>query len=273
MDVTTYLKFAGSVARTGTLLQAGFAERTIRNAAASGELLRLRHGVVALPGAAPDLVAAVLANGLLTCVSATGHHGLWRLHEPARLHLLCRHGSATGVVIHRGTLVAPEFPRPVAGLTDTLLHALRCRPSVESAVMVESALLQGRTTLDYLRARLPGNRNGSARAVLELVDGTAGSAIEVLARLLFRNEGIFTQTQVDLPGIGIVDFLLDGFLIVEIDGSTHLEAKQVIKDRRRNNAGTLTGYAVLRYGYHDVVFNPQKIVAEVWQVLRGRVVR
>jgi len=70
-----------------------------------------------------------------------------------------------------------------------------------------------------------------------------------------------------------VDFLLEGFLIVEVDGSTHLEAKQVIKDRRRNNAGTLTGYAVLRYGYHDVVFNPQKIVAEVWQVLRGRVVR
>ncbi|NUU30588.1 DUF559 domain-containing protein [Arthrobacter sp. C9C5] len=139
--------------------------------------------------------------------------------------------------------------------------------------MVESALLQGRTTLEYLRGHLPGNRNGSARAALELVDGSAGSAIEVVARLLFRSEGIFTQTQVDLPGIGIVDFLLEGFLIVEIDGSTHLEARQVKKDRGRNNASTLAGYAVLRYGYQDVVFNPQKIVAEVWQVLRGRVVR
>lgn len=235
--------------------------------------MRLRHGVVALPGAAPDLVAAVLNNGVLTCVSAAGHHRLWRLHEPERLHLLCRHGSASGVIIHRGSLVPPEFPRPVAGLTDTLLHALRCRPPVESAVMVESALLQGRTTLDYLRRRLPGNRNGSARAVLELVDGSAGSAIEVVARILFRSEGIFTQTQVDLPGIGIVDFLLEGFLIVEIDGGTHLEPAQVKKDRRRNNASTLTGYAVLRYGYQDVVFNPEKIVAEVWQVLRGRVVR
>lgn len=273
MDLTTYLKYAGSVARTGTLLQAGFSERSIRNAVAVGEMSRLRHGVVALEGARPDLVAAVLANGTLCCASAAPFHGIWRLHEPERLHLLCAHGSATGAVIHRGTVVPPVFPLPVAGLTDTLLHALRCLPAVEAAVMVESALLQGRTTLDYLRERLPGNRNGAARAVLELVDGTAGSAIEVVARLLFRSQGIGTQTQVALPGIGIVDFLLEGFLIVEIDGSTHLEQAQVRKDRGRNNASTLTGYAVLRYGYQDVVHTPQKVVDEVWQVLRGRIIR
>ncbi|WP_168223168.1 endonuclease domain-containing protein [Pseudarthrobacter sp. NIBRBAC000502770] len=129
------------------------------------------------------------------------------------------------------------------------------------------------TTLPYLRQRLPGNRNGAARKVLDLVDGTADSAIEVVARLLFRAAGIYTQTQVDLPGIGFVDFLLEGFLIVEIDGRSHLEPRQVKKDRLRNNASILTGYAVLRYGYADVVYNPEKVVTEVWQVLRGRVIR
>ena len=273
MDVKVYLEYAGSVARTATLLQAGFTSNRIRAAVAAGEIRRLRHGVVALPGARADFVAAVLANGMLTCASAAPFHGIWRLHEPARLHLLCAHGAAPGMVIHRGSLVPPEYPRPVAGLTDTLLHALRCLPPVDAAVMVESALLQGRTSLDYLRQRLPGNRNGAARAVLELVDGTADSAIEVVARLLFRSQGIYTQTQVHLPGIGVVDFLLEGFLIVEIDGSTHLERAQVKKDRGRNNASILTGYAVLRYGYHDVVYNPQKVIDEVWQVLRGRVIR
>src|SRR6476619_7550850 len=102
MELASYVKDAGSVARTGTLLQAGFSERTIRNAVSAGELLRLRHGVVGLAGAAPDLVAAVLANGLLCCSSAAPHQGLWRLHAPERLHLLCRHGAAAGVVIHRG---------------------------------------------------------------------------------------------------------------------------------------------------------------------------
>ena len=273
MDVTSYLKYAGSVARTATLRNAGFSDRHIRVAVGSGQIRRLRHGVVALPGAAPDLVSAVLANGLLSCGSATTHHRLWRLHEPAALHLLCRHGAAKDVVVHRETVVPHDVPWPVAGLTDVLLHGLRCLPEVEAAIMVESALLQGRTTLAYLSGHLPGNRNGAARRVLDLVDGTAGSPIEVVARLLFRSEGIFVQTQVDLPGIGIVDFLLEGFLIVELDGETHLQPRQVKKDRLRNNASTLDGYAVLRYGYAQVVYNPQKIVDEVWQVLRGRVVR
>ena len=43
----------GSVARTSTLLGAGFSDRGIRNAVAAGQIGRLRHGVVALPGAAP----------------------------------------------------------------------------------------------------------------------------------------------------------------------------------------------------------------------------
>ncbi|MFE4836874.1 endonuclease domain-containing protein [Arthrobacter sp. NPDC056691] len=273
MELTSYLRHVGSVARISTLLGAGFSEREIRNAVATGEIGRLRHGVVALPGAAPDALAAVLGNGLLTCASATAHHRIWRLHEPVRVHLLCRHGTAKGVVTHRSSVVPQDFPWPVAGLTDTLLHALRCLPALEAAVVVESALRQGRTTLPYLRERLPGNRNGVARQVLELVDGTADSPIEVVARLMFRAHGIYTETQVELPGIGIVDFLLEGFLIVELDGITHLEPAQVKKDRRRNNASTLEGYAVLRYGYRDVVYNPQKVIDEVWQVLRGRVVR
>lgn len=272
MDLASYLGYAGSVTRTATLLQAGFTSNGIRTSVAAGEIQRLRHGVVALPGARADFVAAVLANATRTCASAAPFHGIWRLHEPERLHLLCAHGSARGAVVHRASLVPPDFPQP-ASLTDTLLHALRCLPPVDAAVMVENALLQGRTTLDYLRQRLPGNRNGAARAVLDLVDGTADSAIEVVARLLFRSQGIYTQTQVNLPGIGFVDFLLEGFLIVEIDGSTHLERTQVKKDRRRNNASTLAGYAVLRYGYHDVVYNPQKVIDEVWHVLRGRVIR
>jgi very-short-patch-repair endonuclease len=273
MDLTLFLRNAGSVARTSTLLQAGFTDRSIRSAVAVGEIRRLRHGVVALPDAPADLMGAVLANGLLTCASAAVHRRLWVLHEPKALHLLCRHAGPKDAVVHRESLVPPDGQRPVASTTDVLIHSLRCLQPVEAAVMLESAARQGVTTLGYLRERLPGKRNGAARRVLDLVDGTADSAIEVVARILFRSEGIYIETQVELPGIGIVDFLLEGFLIVEIDGGTHLEPRQVKKDRVRNNASTLTGYAVLRYGYAEVVYNPQKVIDEVWQVLRGRVVR
>ena len=273
MDLCRFLNDAGSVARTATVLRAGFSDRDVRNAVASGAVRRLRHGVVALPGAAPDLVAAVMGNGLLTCASGARHRGLWLLHEPDRIHLLCRHGGPPEAVVHRESLVPHRTAEPVASTTDILVHSLRCLPEVEAAVIVESAVRLGVTTLPYLRQRLPGNRNGTARKVLELVDGTADSPIEVVARILFRAEGIHTRTQVDLPEIGFVDFLLEGFLIVEIDGSSHLEPRQVKKDRVRNNASALSGYAVLRYGYAEVVYNPQKIIAEVWQVLRGRVIR
>jgi very-short-patch-repair endonuclease len=273
MDLCRFLRDAGSVARTATILKAGFSDWDLRNAVASGEISRLRHGVVALPGAAPDLVAAVLGNGLLTCASGASHRGLWLLHKPDKIHLLCRHGGPVNTVVHRESLVPHRTAEAVASTTDVLIHGLRCLPEMEAAVMVESAVRQGVTTLPYLCERLPGNRNGAARKVLDLVDGTADSPVEVVARLLFRSEGIYTETQVELPGIGFVDFLLEGFLIVEIDGATHLEPRQVKKDRSRNNASILTGYAVLRYGYADVVHNPQKVVDEVWQVLRGRVIR
>ena len=164
----------------------------------------------ALAGAAPDLVAAVLANGLLCCASAAPHLGLWRLHAPERLHLLCRHGAAAGVVVHRGSLVPPEFPRPVAGLTDTLLHALRCLPPMEAAVMVESALSQGRTTLDYLRATAAGKPERGRPRVLELVDGTADSAIEVVARLLFRARASTPRRRWSCPGSAVWTSCLRG---------------------------------------------------------------
>lgn len=270
MDLVGFLNYAGSAAKTATVKQAGFSDRAIRAAVAGGEIVRRRHGVLALPVAQEDIVAALSANGLLTCVSGARHNGVWVLHETQTLHLLCRHGNAKGFVIHRESVVETQHLRPVASLTDTLVHSLRCLPEIEAAIMVESALLQGRTNLDYLRERLPGNRNGVARKALTLVDGSADSPIEVLARILFRQAGIRTETQVELPGIGIVDFLRDGRLIVEVDGESHLQPRQVKKDRRRNNAGTVNGYLVLRYDYSQIVYHREAVLAEVLRVLRQR---
>ena len=128
MDVCHFLRNAGSVARTRTILKAGFSDREIRNAAASGELCRLRHGVLALREAPQDFVTAVLGNGLLTCASGAPHRGLWLLHGPDKVHLLCRHGGPPNAVVHRGSLVPHGTAEPVASTTDILIHGLRCLP-------------------------------------------------------------------------------------------------------------------------------------------------
>lgn len=49
-------------------------------------------------------------------------------------------------------------------------------------------------TVDFLRQRLPGRRNGKARAVLAWVDRGADSLSETLARTYFRRAGIPVQT-------------------------------------------------------------------------------
>jgi len=54
---------------------------------------------------------------------------------------------------------------------------------------------------------------------------------------------------------------------VETDGSTHVEPRQVQKDRKRNNATVIGGRLCLRFGYDDVVYHPERMVAQVLEVL------
>jgi very-short-patch-repair endonuclease len=67
--------------------------------------------------------------------------------------------------------------------------------------------------------------------------------------------------------VGEVDFLIEDCLVVETDGASHLEAKQVKKDRVRNNATVVGGRLCLRFGYVDVVHHPEQMVAQVLAVL------
>lgn len=134
--------------------------------------------------------------------------------------------------------------------------------------MVECAYNRGDIELSYLLRHLDGRRCGKARNVVSKVDRGADSLLETLARVLFRDAGILTKTQVWIDGIGRVDFLLEGFLIVEIDGlAFHLEARQFKKDRRRDNSATLQGLPVLRFFYDDVVHAPESVLVQVREVL------
>lgn len=90
--------------------------------------------------------------------------------------------------------------------------------------------------------------------------------LETLARTYFRQAGIRVEAQVHIDGVGYVDLLLEGRLIVELDGRHHGEWARVKKDQRRNNRSVVHGYTVLRYYYADVVHAPQAMAAEVLAV-------
>jgi very-short-patch-repair endonuclease len=73
---------------------------------------------------------------------------------------------------------------------------------------------------------------------------------------------------VELPGVGEVDCLVEECIVVELDGSTHFEPRQIKKDHRRSRVGMLGGRLTLRYYYGDVVHNPEAMVEEVVAILR-----
>ena len=137
--------------------------------------------------------------------------------------------------------------------------------------MVEWAVNRGDMTIGFLEQRLPGNRNGRARELLRWVGSGAESPIEALARTHFRMAGIHVEAQFQVRGAGHFDLLLEGWLLVEIDGRHHAEWSQVKKDHRRSNISLERGYVTLHYYYADVVYSPAKMVAQVLSVLaRGR---
>ncbi len=74
------------------------------------------------------------------------------------------------------------------GVADVLIHALRCLPEFEALVMVQSAVSQALLSIDFLKSKLPGNRNGRVREILDLVLPRADSLLEVLAHTHFTRQ-------------------------------------------------------------------------------------
>ena len=270
MDIFEHLVRAGGVARTAQLLSAGYSRRDIRRLTELGAT-QPRRGVFLAPGGDRDLAAAIHHNGRLTCASAAARYRLWLRDPPARLHLACNHGHGDGFIRHR-TLRFDGHPElPLAAVEDVALHALGCLEPPSSTAIATSAIRLYGVPLELLRAELRGDRSGPIRRALQELDLRAESIVEVDAQHLFRSNGIEFEAQVLLPGIGRVDFLLAGFLIVEIDGfAFHSKRADMLRDRQRNNASTVNGYAVLRYMPEHIWFNPEQVLAEIRAVLVAR---
>ncbi|MGO4489267.1 hypothetical protein [Microbacterium sp. 2RAF4] len=66
-------------------------------------------------------------------------------------------------------------------------------------------------------------------------------------RLILRALGVAFETQVFIEGVGRVDFLVEGWLIIECDSREFHEgwAKQV-DDRRRDMAAVVQGFVTIR---------------------------
>lgn len=266
MDPVDYLTQLGGVARTGQLLAAGFSRTEIARLAAV--VRQPRRGVLVLPDCRPELEAAIRHNARVTCASAAGHYGLWLRDPPAQHHLACNHGHGAGFVRHRTVRFDGHPTLALAAVEDVVLHAMSCLALPASAAIATSAMRLHGVPLELLKAQLTADRSGQVRKALHQLDLRAESIVEVDTQYLFRTHGIGYDAQVYLPGIGRVDFLIEGFLILEVDGfAFHSSREAMRRDLGRNNASTLRGFAVLHYMPEHIWFEPERVLAEIREVL------
>ena len=268
-DPVPILRRLGGCSRRAVLLDEGVSERGLARAAAAGHVRRFGRGVYALPGADAAVLAAVRCGGLLTCASGAGALGLSVLAPVRRVHIATRNhpvGLAAPVVLHRGRAGRYDGPLPLASALDCAAQALRCMAPMAALVIVDSALAARRVSVAEIYARLGTKGSASARILLTLADANSESPLETIARVLLRIHGLDVQTQVYLAGVGRVDLLVEGILVVELDGFEHHSGRaQYRNDRRRANALTCMGLRLVRFTYEDVVHRPNWVVACVFE--------
>jgi very-short-patch-repair endonuclease len=274
LSAASVIHARGGVARGRELAAFGFSRRNLADAVTTGEIRRIRPGVFASSTAEDDVVQAAAHGGSLTCARALRNLGVWVLEEDESPHVwLGAAGRAHG---HTGCSCVTHF-RPgrmalgVANVEQALIHSYGCHGSEFFFAALESAWnrrLVGAGALGRIRLALPVG----ARWLIDFARPDADSGLESVVRLRLHLHGIAVETQVALPGVGRVDFVIAGRLILEADGrENHERASHRHRDLRRDAAASRLGYETLRLDYAMIMYDwPNALDAILAAVTRAR---
>ncbi|MDN4475927.1 type IV toxin-antitoxin system AbiEi family antitoxin domain-containing protein [Demequina sp. SYSU T00192] len=271
MDPATALHHLGGVAELDALRPLEVSASTLRRLVAEGSIVRIRRGCYALPDTDRVTIAETAWRGRATCVTVAERCGLPLLAAHDGVHLAIPAGRNHGrdhlclpshVTAHH--VADPHQAGTFAGAIDL---ASRCTAREEQLVIVDAALSRGLLR----RGDIAGftATGGERRAfLLRHASAASGSLLETMTGLILRRARIPFAQQVEIEGLGRVDFVVDGRLIVEVDGrATHDTPEQFVEDRRRDRAAAIRGYRVLRFTYGDVIRRPDTVLADVRSAL------
>ncbi len=234
------------------------------------------HGTYALPGAPTAIVTAVRLNGAVSHASAAElqNFALWR--PVGRIHVTVAswRPPETGVELHRARLLPADLDtfRPLTSALRTAVDCGRSLPLLEAVVVLDSATRSGRVPLKRLMEAAEAARGHGAAALrqaVRFVDALADSPLESVLRMLVSLLPCRVTAQVRVRGVGKVDLILDGWLVLEADGfEFHSDRRAYRDDRRRANVLPGQKLVLLRYSYEDLQFRPWQVLAQVEEVLR-----
>ena len=213
-----------------------------------------------------DQVRAFVYNACVSCVSAAQIYELPILMEerPQKTHLSVSYNRGMhpsklrrfdDVCVHREQFMSDEERRThVASMGTVLERVLVCMPLKVSLPMLDAARNRGLYDVSTLTIPPTGSRLPHLREALSLSSDRARSILETVARLQLIDMGLAPQVGVWIEGVGEVDMIVLGFIVIEVDGwAFHSSKEQREKDLKRDRELLRRGYVVLRFTYDDVM--------------------
>ncbi|TFC92123.1 MULTISPECIES: DUF559 domain-containing protein [Cryobacterium] len=268
------------IAETGALNAAGADWRALRAAVETGYLVRARRGHYALPDTDMHILEAVRLGGRLACVSAVANAGIFVLDsafahihlDPTASRLRAPHDrfqqltsqNRDGVELHWGQLLDPRGGTEFRiGLADALVQGFRCQESSFAIASLENALHQ-KLLAAHAVAQVFAALPAEFQRLRPLIDSRSESGQESVLRLVFLGAGFHVEIQVEIGGVGRVDMIVEGRIVVEADSRQFHEGWEAqARDRTRDCDLAMLGYLSLRVLYRDIIHNPERVIAAV----------
>lgn len=256
----------GGLARGTHLQTLGFTRRALSRAVQRGEIERVRDGVFACGRIDREVRAATAHGGALTCASLLQLRGVWVLLQVTVPHVWL--GSNRHAHPHDGCVCVSHYyrgsvPLGMAPLETALVHFRLCAGDEAFFAAYESALRLGLLTA-AARARIRTMVPAIARWLVDLARLDSDSGLESLLRLRLHVLGIRLDCQVEVAGVGRVDFVVGGRLILEADGKeNHGGGIMRHKDLVRDAAASALGYETLRFDYAQIVHDWPTVQAAI----------
>jgi len=257
----------------------GATGRELTAAVGAGELVRVRRGLYALPETPDAVLTAVRIGGRVSCVSALAQAGVWvyespfahlqmppsasRSRSPADRLVALTPDNRDGCELHWSALVRPDAAhRHLVSPVDAMIMAVRCQHPWFAVASLDSALRVGYlawSELDPVFHGLPARLH----YLRPLIDHRSDSGLESVMRMILLDAGIETEIQVRIVGVGRVDFVVAGCVVVETDGAAFHGDAERPRDYDRDLTLATLRYTVIRVNYRQVMFQKSRVVLAI----------
>ena len=275
------------VIETGELRAAGATWRSLKAAVDNGFLVRGRRGHYALPTVNRRILEAVRVGGRLGCISAAADVGVFavdpsiahihlepnasRLRAPQDRFQRLSVANRTGIELHWDRLVAPEESTEYSvGLQDAVIQIFRCQQPRFALASLDNALHLQRLALSSVSeifAALPENLH----YLQSWADPRSESGQETVLRFIVRLAGFQFEIQVSISGVGRVDMVIEGCLVIEADSRQFHDGWEAhLRDRTRDCDLAGMSYMSYRAIHRDILYHPERVLAAITGLLAAR---